>query len=314
MRSVNANTIRDITRRLTRACDRALAEAAQRYADGPAPELSIYEGYGSMTSHLAVVRSPDGHFYSFLKILLRSVAEEGFAEGHLRPVTTVYASRRAVLVRESLTSEPTRTFEEASLATAQEDDTLEYKASAWLDVRNWLKEGNQKSFSGGTAAIGKTVCGMLNNLGGLVVVGIGETERLRSRGEEGDATADQASRLGIPLTAGGSLLVLGLEGDFENPDRSGVTDWDSWRRELEDVLSNSVQPDPINLLKLVSVNSLELSDALEGRTLGIIEVSKPSDRRKWFYHEKKFYVRRAGRNELLEGHLAHQYQETVIGR
>lgn len=312
-RPLDDDDIADITMRLVRACESAVATASETYPEASQPEISIYEGYGAMTADLVVVRSPDGHFYSFLRTVLRSIADEGFTSGYgVRPVTTVYASRRAAMIRENLAGESLPAFDEESLATVQESDVLELKATAWLDFARALQTGESKSFSGGVTTIAKTACAMLNNAGGLIVVGVGETERLK-RDSQRNEVLEKFVELGLPVTPNEDLVVTGLESDFEAPDKKNVTDWDSWMRELQHAIAKRVSPDPFNLL-LLNMERMVLSDTYGGRTLGLIQVGRPTDRDLWFYYENKFYARREGRNELLEGQPADEYRRALLGK
>lgn len=301
----------DIDRRLNEACSKALARARTEYGQGESARVSIYSGQGTLTNHLIVARSPDGHFYSFLRNLLEQIYGSGVTETYrIKPSTTVYGSREAVSLRERISSPSEFVFDESNIESLEEDHKFELKASAWLDVRNWFETGiPNQSFDAGTTGIAKAICGMLNNDGGAVAVGIAEASRLSPKGVDTAELVAWAEENALPFTEDGELLIVGLEAEYRNTSKKGVEDWDSWIRLLQDAITKRIEPDPFRQL-LVTFQQVELSDRYNNQVIAVIVATPPTDRSIWFYIEGEFYVRQQGKNEPLHGSGIDEYRRS----
>jgi hypothetical protein len=301
----------DIDTKLSRCASTVIADCERDWnGEGGRPRVSIYSGYGTLSSHILIGQSPDGKFYGFLRRLLKSIYEEHIPEYYrIKPTTTVTASRDCSLIREAIATSTVRNFDETLLDRAEEDETLEFKSSVWLNVASFLEHGTRESFKQGIHNVAKAVCGMLNRDGGIVVIGLAESARLAIEpGVGGDS--DRWEALNIPLTEGGRLAVLGLEEEYRNNGTRRVEDWDGWLRTLQSQLQKHIAPDPFDLL-CVRLTKLELSERFQRRTLGLIEIVPPAHRSSWFYIDNQFYVRHQGSTVELKGPRLDTYREAL---
>jgi hypothetical protein len=300
------NQTRDLDRRLLRACNSVAQRAADQWDDEPT--VSVYSGFGTLSTHVITAQAPDQHFYAFSRMLLQEIYDDGMLETYegLKPVTTICAAREALVLRESLI-EPTPVFTEGDLAGFIEDERRELKSSVWLNARHLLETGEYTQFPEGPDKLAQAVCGMLNRDGGLIVVGLAEAAKLPTN-REAPLDRSRFDVLGIPLAANGDLAVLGLEAEFRN-DRARVRDYDQWVLRATDAIAKRIKPDPFQLF-CVQFRPLRLSADYGGRTLGLVHVSPPRDRNKWFYvGDGQFFVRHQGRTITLRGEAMDSYKQ-----
>jgi len=172
----------------------------------------------------------------------------------------------------------------------EESETLEVKASAFVNVEQWLQSGaaaaDWKITEGGVL---KAIVGMLNNKGGVVILGARETKR---KGKEG------AERL-AELPVVGKYAIVGVGIDYQGGD------WDRYALKLQRTIMERIDPPPVGL---VTASRVSIAD----RDLGVISVH-PTER-EWFYLRRseqkdvRFYVRLGNETIPLDGPHADAYK------
>ncbi len=303
----------DIDLRLRRICDQVVERFPTK--NGTPHRLSVYSGFGTMGSYLITAQAPDGHFYSFSRTLLQAIYDDNLpTASEMKPTTTIYAERDASVVAESLWPRVGRELTASDISTREEDDQYELKSSFWLDVNSYLQTSKLKSFDGGPESVAKSVCAMLNRDGGTVVVGVGESDRLRGAiPRDGDKTLESTlEALQAPMTEDGKRIIFGLEVEYENAAQR-VENWDVWQRKVRDQIKKFVSPDPFTTFA-VRIRELRVETRFGERTLGLIDVTPPGDRSTWYYHKERFYVRFEGENAPLSGQQMDQYRQSLLAR
>lgn len=306
--------------------------------------ISLYHGLGTFTTHLLTCKAPDGGFYEFADDLLSQIHKVTLIRRfQLKPSTSVHSSRDVLVAEECGALPPTPAFSEEDLAQAPpEDETLEFKASAWFDLHKFVSahrgliESNgsapdgmaeptpnlgissvlpkPRSFAAGLTAIAKSVCAFLNSGGGTLIVGVAELDRVADKIAEIDVEGIQAifNYYGyVPITPEierPPLWITGLECDYSLADK-GVNDWDKWRNGVADKLANSITPNPMPSGE-VTITPLELPNLAPGRTVAVLRVQGRGSPNRWHYFDNQFWIRQSGQTVQIQGQAADEYKLT----
>ena len=182
-----------------------------------------------------------------------------------------------------------------SYLTQDESEKLEFKGSAFVDIKPWALGGQKLTASEKCTNEGvlKAVVGLLNSKGGKVVVGVLEARQFeRAEGEVAELLK------GFPHY--GRYIVPGVNLDY------GTHDADWFQLRLQDIIKTRIQPTPSSWV------SVRLH-GFQGRDVCIISVSKVMSE-DWFYLQYKessvFYVRRGNSTEPLSGPQADEYKRS----
>jgi hypothetical protein len=175
----------------------------------------------------------------------------------------------------------------ADALVQEESQTLEVKGSALVNLGRWLNgdgtlERDEQIINGGFL---KAVTGLLNANGGTLVIGALERDRFDGHRE----------LLNAPHV--GAYTVVGIQHDI------GGAGWDQYERQLRDLLSSRIRPNPN---AWVSISSEEV----HGRRVAVLAIY-PGNR--GFYHYPQgdgqchFWVRQGNRTVELSGPETDRY-------
>lgn len=174
-----------------------------------------------------------------------------------------------------------------------EDETLEIKASAFINIDRWLHTGRAGADDEITdKGVLKAIVGMLNRNGGTIIIGALEPERYR-----GDGGLERRLQ---DLPKVGKYLCLGIEPDYQGKD------WDQWALRLQSVIMKRINPPPVGL---VTISKVEVA----GRALAVLSVQRTT--REWFYLQgekdsAEFFVRLDNSTRILLGPVADGYKQS----
>jgi hypothetical protein len=285
------------------ACDAVLAEWSARPLEAPGPQISMYEGIGSMTDFLVLARAPHPFFHEFVDDVLQHLRGAGL-DGlfDMRPYTHVIADQMF------------RDFAEDRLSISEqmpldidiesdEAESLEFKATLGLNVREFVNRGARDLDDRMIHGVVRAVCGLLNSpRGGALVIGVLETRREVERAK--DKTTYLASlreHFGYEFDDGADVpsalpnALIGIESEIGEGLPFG--DRDAFLGRLTEVLRERIRPNPWPFLR-TEVRSIR------DRHVCVVSVT-PGD--SWFYarsadgkHEE-FYVREAGSTRAYSG-------------
>jgi hypothetical protein len=184
--------------------------------------------------------------------------------------------------------EPPAAYSAAEALDADESQTLEVKASAFVSVERWLRGDGALKADDRVVDDGilKAVTGLLNAEGGTLVLGALERERF----DQEPALADLPRR--------GNYIVLGIEQDADGHD------WDRYARRVRVLLEKRVRPDPNPWVSITR-------ELIEGRTVGLLTIRPPEQ---WYYHypasdqRPRFWARQGNRTVELVGPESDTYR------
>jgi hypothetical protein len=273
------------------------------------PQISIYEGNGTMSDFIVMARAPHGHFHGFVRDIvlgLREVDLDVLFE--MRPYTHVIADRmfcdfqEARLLREALEPVDENTIQQ------EEDETLEFKATLSTDFRSYMATGKRERKSARVDDVVKAVCGLLNSpRPGRLVIGVLEVRReiekrsdpsgyLEQLVEEFDYEFDPEKVPAVPNA------LIGIE--FEFVQSSPLRDSDAYIGFLRDKLHAQIDPNPFPWTRIESVQIGE-------RHVCVI-ATRPAD--VWFWgtigddKRESFFVREAASTRSYTGMESELYR------
>jgi hypothetical protein len=269
--------------------------------DGPAPQVSVYEGSGTMTEFLVMGRAPHSHFHTFVSRLLGAIRKAGLDEQYdMRPYTHVLADEMfSVFVEDR----PVPSSDDAPRIDIDEDETesLEYKATFALNLRGYIETGRQEPDPKITHGVIRAVCGLLNSPnGGKLMLGVLETRRelektkdklayLARLREEFDFEIDP-SEIKNPPNA-----LIGIEAEVG--EGKVYSDVDVYQRTISQALHAQIKPNP-NPFTTIEVRRAA------GRSVCVLTVQPGTT---WFWgrdledKHDEFYVREAGSTRAYSG-------------
>jgi hypothetical protein len=288
---------------ITGACDAVLAKWAERKLDVPGPQISMYEGMGTMTDFLVMARSPHPYFHEFVDDLLQRLRGAGL-DGlfDMRPYTHVIADRMFKNFAEERVN-PADQLPGPIDIQSDEAESLEFKATLALNVREFLTKGNREPDPRMIHGVVRGVCGLLNSpRGGTLVIGVLETRRELERAKDKigylDALHEHFAYEVAETTDPDSSFpnaLLGVEAEIG--DGLPFADRDAFLNRLTEALRSNIRPNPWAFLRA------EIR-AIGDKHVCVVAV-KPGDT--WFYalsldgkHEE-FFVREAGTTRAYSG-------------
>lgn len=278
---------RNLLRRIAEACD----TLTQNFHG----ESSLYDG---SNEYLVIGRLPFDQFYEGLQAFLADLNNIGVNElFRTRTFTFIALQPTFMAFRDKV-----RTVEPAAppdidieeLFRRGEGESIEFKASAFANVKRWLNDDNQlvpMVDQVAQSALAKAICGLLNaRRDGVVLLGVGERSRLL--GKMSGQTLDRATRLLDQYMAFGDLVLFGTALDIA---AEAARDWDEYVRRIQRLIANDIVPDPQHVLQVLKLDS-------DGGSFAAVTVrSVESD--DWYYVRDnaryRFYVRRNGLTEEL---------------
>jgi hypothetical protein len=299
----NASNRRIAIDAIMRACDLVLSDWSARPGDATGPQISMYEGMGTMTDFLVLVQSPQTYFHEFVDDLLthlRGAGLDGLFD--MRHYTHVIADRMFKDFAEDRAT-PSDQLPVKIDIQSDEAESLEFKATLALNIREFLTKTNREPDPRMTHGVVRAICGLLNSPhGGTLVIGVLETRRELERakdkagylaalrehfGYEAPADADLGSNLPNAL--------IGVEAEIG--DRLPFPDRDAFMNRLTEVLRSNISPNPWAFFRT------EIR-AIDDRHVCVVAV-KPGD--SWFYalaldgKHQEFFVREAGTTRAYAG-------------
>jgi len=170
-----------------------------------------------------------------------------------------------------------------------EEEKLEFKGSAFADMKRWLNEGQELHQRDAIAKEGvlRAVVGQLNSKGGKVIVGVLEAKKFQN--------PQVAERLNA-FPHSGEYVICGVNVDYK-----GNQGWDEFALRLQDLIATQVVPSPRIWITL-------RREEYKDKDVCIISVRPPvSD---WFYlkDDPSFYVRHGNTTRQLLGPEADGYK------
>jgi hypothetical protein len=287
-------------------CSRILEDWKKKHPGTLDPQISIYEGTGTMTEFLVMARAPHAYFHDFVREMAVALRRSDLDNDYdIRPYTHVIADRMFSEFVEDRPQPPERKVD----INLEETESLEYKASFALDVRGYLATGKQARDKRIKEGVVQAACGLLNSPeGGKLVIGVLETRRelgktkdklalLESLRDEFGFEMDP-EQLSDPPNA-----LIGIEAEVGEGKNYG--DADAYQRALNETLRSKIEPNPMSSIKL------EIRKEGE-RSLCILDVSPGKH---WFWaksmdgKEEDFFVREAGSTRAYGGHEGELFRE-----
>jgi hypothetical protein len=304
----NPRTRRSALTTIKKTCAEVIIDDwGQRDLDGVAPpQASIYEGSGTMTEFLIMVRAPHAHFHAFVRDLVLALRSSGLDDSFdIRPYTHVIADRMFSRFAEDRPASGDRRID----VEQDENESLEYKATFGLNVRALIETGEQGVDPRMTHAVVRAICGLLNSPHeGELVIGVLETRRMLERTKDKLGLLTQLrdhfkyeidpKELVDPPNA-----VIGI--NVEIGEGKNFSDLDVYRQRITEVLRDYIKPNPWPFL------NMEIREDA-GQPLCVVKV-KPGG--VWFYakslegKEGEFYVREAGSTRAYTGAEADLYKK-----
>lgn len=209
----------------------------------------------------------------------------------VRTYTYVTSKQEFLGFREALPSSAERPEGERSIESLLDDgesETLEFKGSAFLDLKRWLMTGQtDRSDKVTDEGVLRSIVGLLNSRGGKVIVGVLEAPKFPEE-------AAQTKLRQFP--AHQEYICCGVDLDF------ATRDWDWFQDRLHDLVNTRIVPSP-------RVSVTVQRQPFHGRTLCVISV-RPSPRL-WFYlkGDPSFYIRRGASTVPIPGPDADSYKD-----
>lgn len=180
-----------------------------------------------------------------------------------------------------------------------ESHQLEFKATAFGDLDRSLAAGKRIESRIVKDAVVKAVSGLLNGVGGLLVVGVAEAHRY---------SIDDLSRIEKRAYSVGRNIVLGVNFEF------GDSEWDAYERKLITLIKQHITPTALPWITVSKAQSLSTGNGHHPElALAVVRVREPDD---WYWTtmpSKKdqpahFYVRRGGSTEPIHGRELDEYR------
>jgi Putative DNA-binding domain len=305
-RRVAVETIRD-------TCTDVVSQWRERSPEVPIPQISFYEGLGTMTDFLVMARAPHTWFHDFVQDLSIRLRQTPIVTLYdMRPYTHVIADRMFTDFAEDRAARPTPRIPRIAMSE-EESQELEFKATFGLDLRQFMFTGTQTLDPSMTHEIVRAVCGLLNADGGTVVIGVLELQRELERIKERDTYLTQLrDRLGIDLldmydgtiSALPAKIVIGIEAEVGR----GLVfeDRDQYQQRLVDILRRDITPNPLHHMKIAI-------QKVDGKHLCVIAV-QPGEG--WSYASERdgqhheFFVREGVSTNQYSGEEADRYKNT----
>lgn len=266
------------------------------------PQISIYEGNGTMSDFIVMARAPHGQFHGFVQDIvlgLREVDLDVLFE--MRPYTHVIADRMFCDFEESRRiPDALETVAEATVQE-EEDETLEFKATLSVDFRSYMATGKKARSSARMDDVTRAVCGLLNSpRPGRLLIGVLEVRReIEKRSDPTDYLEKLVKEFGyeydpakVPNVPN---AVTGME--LEIAPSSPMRDLDTYIAFLREKLRTHITPNPLPYIRIESV-------AIGERHVCVVS-TRPAD--VWFWgttgedKRESFFVREAASTRAYTG-------------
>jgi hypothetical protein len=269
--------------KLREALQKILIDAGDRVTG------SLYEGSG-FGQFLILGGVPIDGFDRIARDLIDPIiAADLGAHYGARPYTYVCAGVRNPLeFRDELPVEATESRQSPSareLLERDEGQTLEVKASAFVNIHRWLQGAREADDALFKSGVIRAVVGMLNAEGGEVVIGALEKDRFP------DLDLDE-----FPVVGAYSCIGVDIEFGIVAPN------WDKYALHLGNKMNAAVEPPPTGLVTIER-------DEVDGKSLAILKVRATSGT--WYYvkDDPKLYVREGNATKVAFGPEADAYRE-----
>jgi hypothetical protein len=270
------------------------------------PQISVYEGGGTMSDFLVMARAPYGYFHKFVGEITSALRSAGLDNlWDMRPYTHVMADEMFSEFTEERPIDTSVAFDFSS----DEDESVEFKATFSMNFRTFMATGREEADPKMKAIVARSVCGLLNSPGGgTLAIGMLEVPRELERANTQQAKLQYLSKLQDRFDYPGEFAdddmdipaklpnaLIGIEAEVG--DGRLFPDKDKFTGQLTEALRTAISPNPWPWL---TVDFPEEG----GRHVCLVRAG-PADI--WFYakspegkHEE-FYVREASSTRLLVG-------------
>lgn len=238
----SGRTVGHVTGRLARALDQAMTS-------GLLVERSLYTGHrGQRELFLMLCRIEHRRFHDLRKGLLEPVGVAVAPIAEARTTTFPVVSEDFLSFQDEVALEEADRVDVEALLRGHETSVFEIKGSLFSPLNPWLEHGKELEESKEMPLKGvlKAIVGLLNSMGGTIVVGAVEEQRY-----EADTSAME--RLG-PFPKVGKHRVIGLV-DPTYRDWG----WDAWDKRLRDLIAMKIDTNP-GVLVQTRLETIERQD------------------------------------------------------
>lgn len=273
------------------------------------PQISIYEGNGTMSDFFVMARAPHGHFHGFARDVVLGLREVDLDKlFEMRPYTHVIADRMFADIEEARSlPDPVDTVDEQTIQM-EEDETLEFKATLAVDFRTYMATGKRERKDARVDAVVKAVCGLLNSpRRGRLIIGVLEVRReIEKRKDPSEYLERLVSEFSyeydpdrVPVVPN---ALIGI--DFEFAESSPIRDPDTYVSYLRDKLYAQIKPNPLPWVRLQRTTV--------GDKQVCVVTTRPAD--VWFWgtvgedKRESFFVREAASTRAYSGMESELYK------
>ncbi|HUB73393.1 MAG TPA: hypothetical protein VL979_05070 [Solirubrobacteraceae bacterium] len=268
---------------------------------GDQPQISIYEGNGTMSDFIVMARAPHGCFHEFVHDVvmgLRAVDLDVLFE--MRPYTHVIADRMFSDFQETRSVPDGFEHVDERTVNQEEGETLEFKATLTSNIRSYMAVGKVERNPDRVDDVVRAVCGLLNSpRAGLLVIGVLEVRReIDKRTEPLSYLQELTDKFGYAFDPADipdvPNAVVGIELEIEG---GLFKDRDQYVGFLRDTLRSRIEPVPLPWIRIEVVS-------VSGRSVCAI-ATRPADI--WFYARtgqdgrESFFVREAASTRAYTG-------------
>jgi hypothetical protein len=211
---------------------------------------------------------------------------------HVSAFADAVDRREQLLAADSVNTSESLTLDD--LLAREESRTLEFKASAFMNVTNAVRNRDAlKPDIRMQDTIVKAVTGMLNAVGGIIAIGVAESSEF---------TLDELGTIYNTPEAQGNYIVVGVQQEY--PRKA----WDGYERRLRQLLARHIEPDPSGWIEF------ERADHTAG-PVALVLVRRPDG---WFFARgggkslgsPRFAARIGNETLWLEGRAMDEYRES----
>lgn len=263
---------------------------------------SMYRGDG-FASFMIMGRLRPSNILRYTNALTEEMNQFALAGVYLaRTYSYLTTLPRLVLFRERapIDENQPQTPSAADLLLQHEDQHLEIKGSAFLDIEAWTAGTPRYSKEIALRGVVKAVVGLLNSGGGEIVIGALEAK-------QADRAGQRPARL-ASCPEWGDYLLVGVQEEWLEGARSGrvARDWDWFHRKLVRTLKDHIRPQATQWIHIAE-------DRVDETRVARISVEVPSPRDgRWWYlvPGDRLYVRQGNMTEELCGPDADEYKKS----
>jgi len=284
---------------------RKCIEIQDRWHRGPdpdqQPQISIYEGNGTMSDFIVMARAPHGYFHGFVRDVvmgLRDVDLDVFFE--MRPYTHVIADRMFSDFQEARGVPDDLEHVDEDTINREEGEALEFKATLGSNIRSYMAVGKLERNPERIDDVVRAVCGLLNSpRAGRLIIGVLEVRREIDKREDPVEYLQQlVDKFGytydVDAIPSVNNAVIGIELEIE---QGLYKDADLYVGFLRDTLRARLEPNPLPWTRIEVL-------PVAGRHVCVV-ATRPAD--VWFYAKtgkesrQSFFVREAASTRAYTG-------------